>query len=749
MQGLLRMRDAYFRPDGGRLVAIVAAVLAAVFWGLTALLLGTGMTDLSSPVTPLLVASGFTIPAAMAFAAALAAYRRTAGLEARTWRGVAIGTAVWCLGGLTYMVYVLTGGDPLKPAAWSQLGFLAAYLPWYRALWRLRQPTLVTSRARQLETLAIEIASLVILGLIVASLLWNSSWPVAQNVAQLIPPMFDVLLLAIFYGAVRRGNLTSSSALTWLGYAFATLAVSDVLVTHFVNQGQLTLVGLMTMGHMTSMLLIATAARRPLRVAEAQNRIRSSIGVVAVGGLALAGLALQVAPGPLRPVVLAAGVFLAWRALSILSERSNSDTDLLTGFLEPTTFARHLGGVVQQATEDRPALLVVVDIDGFGAWNARNGYNAGDILLVEVAKALESAGPDAVQWGRLKADRFALTTASRGMRDDRALAEHLRNAAANAATPLSVRAAIVQPPHDVQSAAEALDAADEALRAGSVAKRTVVAYAAGAMDGISTTPGNASLANRRQRVQEIIAAEDSITIFLQPVMHIRDLTVHGYEALSRFHAQPPLRPDQWIAEATALGLGVDLDVSCARRGWRRYGDLPEGASLSINVSPEAIVSDLFTEAFADRDLTGIIFEVTEHERVHNYPRLAARLATLRGRGARIAIDDTGSGHASLNHLIELKPDFVKLDRQLVTGLDLDPGKHALVRSMLHLADDLGADLVAEGIETDGELWALRELGVPLGQGYLLGRPAPTIERPDANRAGEGIVRAPGSAAVSF
>ena len=92
--------------------------------------------------------------------------------------------------------------------------------------------------------------------------------------------------------------------------------------------------------------------------------------------------------------------------------------------------------------------------------------------------------------------------------------------------------------------------------------------------------------------------------------------------------------------------------------------------------------------------------------------------------ALIAIDDTGAGHASLNHLIELKPDFIKLDRALVTGLDLDAGKHALVRNMSRLAEDLGAELVAEGIETEGELWALRELGVPLGQGYFLGRPAP-------------------------
>ncbi len=724
MKGLLRVPETLVRPDSGRRAIGYWLVVLAVFWGITAILLATGVTNLAQPLAPLMVAVGFTLPAGLAALATWGAYRRSSGLEARTWRGVFVGTVVWALGGLTYILYVITGGDPLRPAAWSQVGFLAAYLPWYRALWRLRQPMLATSRIRQAESFAIELATLLMLSLVVGSLLWNPAWPAAQNIAQLVPPIFDLLLLALFYGAVRRGNVSSGSALKWLGYAFSILALSDIVVTFAVIKGELVFVGLMTLGYLVATLLLRLAAIRPLRIAEAQNRVRSTIGVVAVGGLTLAGLAVHVAPDALKPTAVVAGAFLCWRAVGILSEHGNSDTDVLTGFLEPGAFTRHLGGVIQQSTSDRPSLLLVVDIDGFGAWNSRNGYQAGDAMLVEVAQALESSGPDAAAWGRLKADRFALTTVSHGLRDDRGLAELLRNAAAHAAAPLTVRAAIVQPPHDVQSAAEALDAADEALRAASEASRPVVAFAGGELDGISATPGNASLSIRRQRIQEIIAADDSISIFLQPVMSIRDMSVHGYEALSRFHAHPPLRPDQWIAEATVLGLGVDLDVSCARRGWHRQHELDEGVSLSINVSPEAIVSDQFTAMFAGRDLTGIIFEVTEHERVANYPRLAARLAALRGRGAKIAIDDTGAGHASLSHLIELKPEFIKLDRGLVSGLDVNSGKHALVRNMLRLADDLGAQLVAEGIETQGELWALRGLGVPLGQGYLLGRPAP-------------------------
>ncbi len=372
-------------------------------------------------------------------------------------------------------------------------------------------------------------------------------------------------------------------------------------------------------------------------------------------------------------------------------------------------------------------MLIAVDLDGFGAWNARNGYSAGDEMLASVAAMLETESPNGAVWGRLKGDRFALTTKSLGILADRELAEHLQSVAAQGAAPLGARAAIVQLPQDAQRTAEALDAADETLRAGTSGERSVVAYSGGEMDGLSPAPGNASLGTRREKIQSLIASTESIQIVLQPIVHVEALTICGFEALSRFHTDPRHGPDEWISEATLLGLGIDLEIECARRAWRRRNDIGGAAHIAINLSPEAILSEMLSDAIDSDDLEGLVVEVTEHERVLNYPRLAARLASLRGRGAKIAVDDMGAGHASLSHLIELKPDFIKLDRKLVTGLDLEPGKHALVRNMLRLSSDLGAQLIAEGIETMGELTALRELGVPLGQGYFLGRPTDETE----------------------
>jgi diguanylate cyclase (GGDEF)-like protein len=707
-------------------VILVGLVVVALFWGTAGTMLLTHRENVSALIAGLVVA-GYTLMSALAARAAWRALRASMNVEARTWRNIGIGLTIWTVGGIPYLGYLALGGDPLAPAAWTQIGYLAAYPFWYRALWHLRQPVLASSRLRQLETVLIEFAALFMFVLVVGSVLWNPQWPAAENIAQLIPAALDVLLLASFYGAVRRSHWTANSALTWLGYAFAMLAISDALLTYFVARSEVLVGAMSTSGYVVAMVMIIIASRRPLRVSEVQNRVRGTAGIVAVVGLALTGMAIKVAPEVLDPISFVVSAYLAWRLFAILNERDNSDGDLLTGFMEPRAFERHLGGVIQQSSDERPALLIAVDLDGFGAWNARNGYSAGDEMLASVAAMLESESPNGAVWGRLKGDRFALTTKSLGIMADRELAEHLQAVAVQGAAPLSARAAIIQLPQDAQRTAEALDAADETLRAGSAGGRSVVAYSSGGMDGLSPVPGYASLGTRREKIQALIASTESIQIVLQPIVHIDALTICGFEALSRFHTDPRHGPDEWISEATLLGLGIDLEIECARRAWRRRNDIGGAAHIAINLSPEAILSEMLSDAIDSEDLEGLVVEITEHERVLNYPRLAARLASLRGRGAKIAVDDMGAGHASLSHLIELKPDFIKLDRKLVTGLDLEPGKHALVRNMLRLSSDLGAQLIAEGIETMGELTALRELGVPLGQGYFLGRPTEETE----------------------
>lgn len=662
--------------------------------------------------------------AALGFTAARDAARRTGGVEARVWRFLSFGLLSWTLGCVPYYLFLLTGGDIKSPTAWSQLGFLLAYPFWYRALWLLRQPGLGESRWTRVETWAIEGSVFAMLGVIVIGVLWYHPLPASQNIAQLVPVTLDLLLLAALYNAVRRSAVTHRAAFVWFAYAFALLAATDGLITYMVTrEAPAAALGPVMIGYLAAMSLLAIAGRRPIRVTEARAVLGPSKTLLAAVGLALCGPASALAPPESRPAVWVVAALLLWRLLALLRVHGQSDTDPLSGFLEERAFSRHVGGVVQAASSARPALLVAIDLDGFGRWNAQNGYGAGDTLLSQIAAQLEGSGLTGGVWSRLGSDRFAWVGIGHSPQDGRALAEHARSEAANNSAGIGARATFVVLPDDAENAANAMDALDEGLAAARTGRRRVVAFDRGRLDGVEYSAGyTASLAERRRAILEILRAPGTIATVFQPIVSLEDGRTVGFEALSRFRAEPERPPDRWIAEAHAVGLGLEIEVECVRRACGARSRVPEGAYLSVNMSPEAILVPEMDEALGTGSLEGLVIEITEHEAVGDYARLASRLADFRGRGALVAIDDTGAGHASMRHVTQLAPDYIKVDRSLIHDLHLDHAKRALVRSMVTLEKELGASVVAEGIESAEELQALRELGVPLGQGFLLARP---------------------------
>lgn len=713
------------RSTAAGVLVLTAAVMMAQA---IVLLLTAGMGSLGNPVHlargATIVVGLYSAAAALACIAAFRAKRDSSGVAERVWRLMGLGLLLWTIGGLTYITFLVTGGDPTSPAAWSQAGYLLAYPFWYRALWLLRQPALKTSRSAWFERLSIEAIVLVLVAISLAGLLWMPSLPVAQNMAQLVPAILDIVLFAAFYNAVRRASLTRDDALLWIGYSFAVLAVTDQLVTFFVTHGAWATSAFGLLGYTLAMGLMTVAARRQLRTAEAQMRLSaSSSATLGALGLALSGYVAVLSPAALRPIVWILCGYLLWRVWASLSARENSDTDLLTGFLDDKAFERHLAGVAATASDENPGLLIAVDLTGFGAWNAKHGFARGDALLAATAHALESADLADGVWGRLGADRFAWTGGGRG-RGGHELAQSLRDLAQREAGELWARAGLVVVPRDAETAAKAIAAMSEALTASRESGRDVVAFDGGALEGLDVTPGSASFAQRRQKIVELLGDAAAIVPNYQPIVDLDSLEILGHEALSRFPVEPRRGPDKWIDEATAVGLGIELEMECLRRAWERVADAPDGTYLSVNASASAVLSDDFADFFGDDRLDRLVIEITEHERIDNYPRIAARLAVFRGRGARVAIDDTGAGHASLNHVMQLRPEYVKLDRALIQNLGVDPGRRALVRSMVTLTQDLGASLIAEGVETSSELNTLRRLGVRAGQGYFFARPEP-------------------------
>jgi len=255
--------------------------------------------------------------------------------------------------------------------------------------------------------------------------------------------------------------------------------------------------------------------------------------------------------------------------------------------------------------------------------------------------------------------------------------------------------------------------------------------AKGPLDGARP---NASLTERRgaesaQRLDDrrgvirATLANQGFEIVFQPIVDLRTGGVAGAEALTRFEKSPDRPPDIWFAEAREIGLGVELEMAALRLALGQLKQLPSGLYLSLNASPDTMMSAEFRALVAEAPAERVVLELTEHERIDDYERFGQAASELRSHGVRLAVDDAGAGFSSFRHILNLRPDIIKLDIGLTRGIDGDPARRALGSAMLAFGlDAFGAAIVAEGIETEGEFNTLRGLGCRFGQGFYLGRP---------------------------
>lgn len=230
-----------------------------------------------------------------------------------------------------------------------------------------------------------------------------------------------------------------------------------------------------------------------------------------------------------------------------------------------------------------------------------------------------------------------------------------------------------------------------------------------------------SLLAARHRINEALDGQ-TLDIALQPIVSLLDGRLVGAEALARF---PDGRaPDRWFAEARETAQNLALDLLAFRTALQLLPVMPHDSYLSINASPELIMDPALQSLLLDGGvpLERVVIEVTEHVAIHSYDEIHTALAPLRERGVRLAVDDTGAGYASLTHVLQLRPDIIKVDRSLIAKVTSDPARRSLVTALVLLALDLDASVTAEGVETPSELETLGALGVDHVQGYLLARP---------------------------
>lgn len=357
--------------------------------------------------------------------------------------------------------------------------------------------------------------------------------------------------------------------------------------------------------------------------------------------------------------------------------------------------------------------MLLVDLDDFGTVNRRCGHLAGDrVLAAAAARIVRAAGPDALV-GRLGGDEFGVLTSAEDAEGAarRIVAAFARERTSGEWIGASIGFAIV--PADGRDWETIVAGADLALR-------EVKGRGKGAVrrhSGVVVSEHSAG----RQEIRDLWE-RDRIEMWVQPIVDAAAGAIHGYEALARFADGRP--PDTWFARAEQVGLRTELELACLERALVLFERRPPGTHLSINLSAAVVCRPATRERLLGLgELHGLVIEITE-EALLAHGELPESLEPLRAAGARVALDDVGTGQASLRHLAELQPAYIKLDRSVVAGVHRDAARAALVDAFVGYAERTGAAVVAEGVEEHEELECLLALNTPLVQGYLTGRPAP-------------------------
>jgi PAS domain S-box-containing protein len=218
-----------------------------------------------------------------------------------------------------------------------------------------------------------------------------------------------------------------------------------------------------------------------------------------------------------------------------------------------------------------------------------------------------------------------------------------------------------------------------------------------------------------------IIDEGAYAPVFQPICDLATRQPVGWEALTRF--ADGTAPLQRFADARAIGLGEALEVACGQRAIEAFASLGRQGWLSVNVSPRLVLTGQASRIVALAQ-GAIVLELTEQADIDDYARLRGAMDLL-DPPALLAVDDAGAGYASLRHVLELRPDFVKIEPSFVHEIDRDQTRQAMIAGMVRYAAENETRLIAEGIETEAERRTLLRLGVRFGQGYLLGVPSAT------------------------
>jgi diguanylate cyclase (GGDEF)-like protein len=686
-----------------------------------------------------------------------------------SWWWLAAGLGLQAMGDAVYAAYDVQGATPPTPGI-ADAAYLAGYPALFVAL------ALVVRRGGRRDGAAWLDAGMWAGGALLIAWLPLLSGPAhdrslgsAERLTVLAYPVMDLLLLLlVLHVVVRRGHRGQAD---WLvASSMGAMLVADVVFGVRSLHGSYVAGEPTDLGWLLCYALAAAAAWRPRleargEVAARRPSQRRLLALVAPALAAPATLAVLLRRGDLSGDVQ--GGYLVVGATTLLfllaslrgrllvedmrrresalqvalGEREElaeelrqrattcSLTDLVnrTGFLE----------LVAEALETSdPVAVGLLDLDDFKGVNDTLGHEAGDDLLVQVAQRLRAATGARDVVARLGGDEFALLL--------RARPEELAAKADRVIEALV--APLVVEGHELQVAGSlGVVLRTDSSSMGDLLRRADLAMYAAKAEGGSRWAGyqpsmSAALLKRMDlRSQLVVALErGELQPWFQPVVDLESGELMGCEALARWcrRGRPAEGPGEWMALAEETGLIVDIDRSLVGQairefaGWRAVSPDAREMELALNVSGRTLQDPGLPEHLLGllSDLrvppSRLLLEVTEGVLIDD-EGVGERLQQLRSAGVRIALDDFGTGWSSLAYLAKFPVDVLKLDRSFTAGLGLEIGSEAVAAAVVQLARALDLEVIAEGVETEGQATRLRRLGARSAQGYLFGAAVPS------------------------
>ena len=412
---------------------------------------------------------------------------------------------------------------------------------------------------------------------------------------------------------------------------------------------------------------------------------------------------------------------------------SLSLTDPLTGLGNRRAFDQSLAHEVERARRySHPLSMALIDIDHFKVYNDTHGHPAGDEMLRKLGHALDDhmiRRSDLAY--RFSGEQFAVLMPATGSDEALVVMKRMHEAVQVEPLPrgdhqpggrLTISAGVTSFNMADGSAEEMVEQTDLALFGAKQEgrNRSVVYDSALAV----------SLTDWTRLIPSLLEDKSFESVY-QPIVSLGDGSLVGYEALARPAGQLGIgNVEGMFAAAHRMGWLLDLDWFCFRSAIEGASSLPEGTDLFVNITLTGLLDATrdpdwleLVLRYENRAVGDIVLEINEREAVTDMARLKEIVASYRACGFRFALDDVGEGHSTFEVLAALEPEFIKIARSMVTGID-QPGARGAIRGLVEFARTTGATVIAEGIE-DGHMTSrMIELGVEVGQGYALGRPAP-------------------------